>query len=461
MPFVVFPVRKKAVEFYDESSVIATPDVDDALYGQDAARVINSPSYTDNGDGTVTDNVTGLMWQQDMGDKMTHDEAVLALQSFNLAGYDDWRMPTIKELYSLILFTGRVFGESADTYFIDTDYFNQPLGDTDAGEREIDAQTWSSTYYTSLTMASDTTIFGVNFIDGRIKGYPKYLKSTGEANAMYFRFVRGNPDYGKNAFYDNGDGTVTDSATNLMWQQADDGVARDWIEAISYCESLTLAGYDDWHLPTAKELQSIVDYTRSPDATNSAAIDPIFSTTSITDAEGNPGHYPYFWSTSPHKDGVNPYSTAVYVAFGEAKGQMNGVLMDVHGAGAQRSDPKTGDADDYPAYFGPQGDVQRVYNHCRCVRLNGELTSGLEEQSNEATSISLFPNPAHTFVRVIFPDQAAQKTVQVYNVYGQEILTQTVDAADVTVDVSSYEPGVYYFVLNYGEDRQVKNIIKY
>jgi hypothetical protein len=42
--------------------------------------------------------------------------------------------------------------------------------------------------------------------------------------------------------------------------------------------------------------------------------------------------------------------------------------MDVHGAGAQRSDPKTGDASDYPQGHGPQGDVIRINNYVRCVR---------------------------------------------------------------------------------------------
>jgi hypothetical protein len=42
--------------------------------------------------------------------------------------------------------------------------------------------------------------------------------------------------------------------------------------------------------------------------------------------------------------------------------------MDVHGAGAQRSDPKNGDPGDYPYGHGPQGDVVRIYNYVRCVR---------------------------------------------------------------------------------------------
>ena len=43
-------------------------------------------------------------------------------------------------------------------------------------------------------------------------------------------------------------------------------------------------------------------------------------------------------------------------------------LLNVHGAGAQRSDPKSGSASDYPQGHGPQGDVVRVENYVRCVR---------------------------------------------------------------------------------------------
>src|SRR6185503_10559694 len=91
----------------------------------------------------------------------------------------------------------------------------------------------------------------------------------------------GNPDYGINNFVNNGDGTVSDLATGLMWQQVDDGTDRDWKTALEYAEGLTLAGYTDWRLPDAKELQSIVDYTRCPDVTASAAIDPLFTLSTL------------------------------------------------------------------------------------------------------------------------------------------------------------------------------------
>jgi len=304
-----------------------------------------------------------------MGTKISFDEATVKATASTLGNYTDWRVPTIKELYSLILFTGSVQGESAMTLFIDTQYFNQPLGNTSIGEREIDAQTWSSTQYVGYTMNGDETVFGVNFIDGRIKGYPKYNPSNlSEAKTLYFRMVRENNSYGINNFIDNNNGTVTDNATRLMWQKVDDATARDWETALSYAENLNLEGYSDWRLPNAKELQSLVDYTRSSQTTNSPAINPIFDTTSILDPNGNSGQYPYFWTSTTHLDGINPYSKAVYIAFGEAQGEMFGNLLDVHGAGSQRSNPKSGNVNDYPIYFGPQGDVQYVFNYVRCVR---------------------------------------------------------------------------------------------
>ena len=368
---IAYPiVDTGVVTFYSDKQIISAPNIGEPFYGQDATYVGNTPTYTDNGDGTVTDNVTGLMWQQDMGKKMTYADAMKYAEKCTLGGYDDWRVPTIKELYSLIQFTGECGGEVAgDELFIDTDYFKQPIGNTSIGEREIDAQTWSSTIYVGTTMNKAKTVFGVNFIDGRIKGYGYYKAKTVEENTAYFRLVRGNEEYGKNNFVDNGDGTITDLATGLMWQQSDSGRGMDWENALSYAETLNLAGYDDWRLPNVKELQSIVDYTRSPSTTNSAAIDPLFKVSTVEDINGNT-NYPYFWSGTTHMTGkgTNKYTSAAYVAFGYAQGIMNDKLMDVHGAGCQRSDPKSGNTADYPKSHGPQGDIQNVFNYVRCVR---------------------------------------------------------------------------------------------
>ncbi|MBN1657306.1 MAG: DUF1566 domain-containing protein [Anaerolineae bacterium] len=383
--------------YSDAGLEIACPAEGQAFYGQDAQHTGNAPSYTDNGDGTVTDNVTGLMWQQspdmdgdgdiDTADKMTFDEAVAAADDLGLAGYDDWRLPTIKELYSLILFSGTDPSGCATAAscpdivpFLDTDYFEFAYGDTDAGERLIDAQYWSSTEYVGTTMNGVATAFGVNFADGRIKGYPSEPAGPpGHEFTMtaFVRYVRGNAEYGINDFVDNGDGTITDQATGLMWAQDDSGTGLNWEEALAWVAQKNAEGYlgyDDWRLPDAKELQSIVGYTRAPAVTSSAAIEPIFNTTPIID-EGGETNWAFYWTSTTHANWTAvPGPFGVYVAFGEALGWMQPptggdyMLLDVHGAGAQRSDPKSGDPANWPYGNGPQGDVVRIYNFVRLVR---------------------------------------------------------------------------------------------
>lgn len=353
--------------FYNDTAVIKEPQVKDPFWGQDANYQINTPSYSNNNNGTISDNVTGLMWQKVMDKKISYKEALSYAYKSKIGGYNDWRIPSIKELYSLIIFTGKVRGQKAIKPFIDTQYFDQPLGNKQKGEREIDAQTWSSTEYVGRTMRNDETVFGVNFVDGRIKGYPKYNPRTGKPNKMYFRLVRGNTQYAINQFIDNRDGTVTDLATGLMWQKKDSSIGMNWKDALSYAKNLSVGYFNDWRLPNAKELQSIVDYSRSLQTTGTAAINPVFDMTKIKDPNGAK-QFPYFWTSTTHQDGRNPYSSAVYIAFGAAQGKMRGNLMDVHGAGSQRSDPKSGNESDYPRNFGPQGDIRYVFNFVRCVR---------------------------------------------------------------------------------------------
>jgi len=457
-----YPIVETGVhEFYSNLAIIAAPLAGESFYGQDATYQGNEPSYTDNGDGTITDNVTGLIWQKDMGSKISYANAFIKADTMTLGGYTDWRVPTIKELYSLILFTGMVNGLTPITPFIDVNYFTQPYGNTDIGERLIDAQTWSSTQYVGLTMNNDQTVFGVNFVDGRIKGYPKYTPGSGSSspNSMYFRMVRGDTSYGNNSFVDNGDGTITDNATGLMWQQTDDGTSRDWEDALAYAENLTLANYSDWRLPNAKELQSIVDYTRCPDITNSPAINPMFTTTTINDPDGNAGQYPYFWTGTSHLESSNPYSQGVYIAFGEAQGKMNNVLMDVHGAGAQRSDPKSGNAADYPIYAGPQGDVRYVYNYARCVR-NLPNGTAVNEQSN-ANRISIFPNPIKDICVIDLNKEYSIVRVEVFNAQGVKLKDLIVNNTNrFEMNVSDLPKGLFIVNVSFDNCISTQKIVK-
>ncbi|USD67781.1 DUF1566 domain-containing protein [Vibrio sp. SCSIO 43136] len=358
------------------------PTKGEQTYGQDAQYQGFQPSYYNNLDGTITDNVTGLMWRNstdtngdgviNVHDKMTYEQALAYVASLKTSGYSDWRLPTIKELYSLILFDGQdPSGVKEGSYnltpFIHIDYFDFNSGDMEAGERLIDSQYATSTKYVSTTMKGDETMFGVNFIDGRIKGYG-LTSPRGDEKTFYVMPVRGNTDYGINKFVANSNDTITDHATGLTWQQSDSAKAMDFPTALAFCENLTLAGSDAWRLPNVKELQSIVDYSRSPDTTDSAAIDPLFNATAITNEAGNKD-YANYWSSTTHLNTQNAKAGA-YVSFGRSMGKMKGTWLDVHGAGAQRSDDKVGDASRYPDGKGPQGDSIRIDNMVRCVTDN-------------------------------------------------------------------------------------------
>ncbi len=390
-------VSTNQTKFYDNTTEISAPTTGSAFYGQNAMYSGNASNYVKNGDGTVTDMVTGLMWQQteditgdgaiNFYDKLTYSEALAGAATCKTGGHTDWRLPTIKELYSLGMFYGNEPGpgESTCVKYINENYFSVGYGDVNAlshgglaNERVIDGQIATSTKYVSTTYGQLEAMFAFNFIDGRIKGYPTtyIVPEDGQTKHFYVLYVRGNTSYGTNQFVNNGNGTISDNATGLMWMQNDNGTGLTWENALSYAENLTFSGYSDWRLPNTKELQSIVDYTRSPATTNSAAINPLFSCTQITN-EGGAADYPWYWSNTTFSTGTPTNGTsAIYVCFGRAMGYYSGLgWTDVHGAGSQRSDPKinnfTGYTQNGNGYYNanaPQGDAVRILNYVRLVR---------------------------------------------------------------------------------------------
>ena len=79
-------------------------------------------------------------------------------------------------------------------------------------------------------------------------------------------YQMGYPIGGGQRFIDNGDGTVIDTATGLMWikdpQAAGLGMTMYWYDAVNACENLIYAGHDDWRTPNINELMSMVDHSR-------------------------------------------------------------------------------------------------------------------------------------------------------------------------------------------------------
>ena len=353
---------------YDESGNVVDC-ASGACVGQDGLYK-GCPSegrFLDNGDGTVTDNCTGLMWQKDTG----NDGAVLGwcsalsyCENLEFAGHDDWRLPNVRELHSIVDY-GRRVGPSIDPVFdaVSSGFWSSTSvvhtsGDArivffDGGGVGLNIKSFGQQYVRAVrsgalttsrpdcqfdlaktqadlaaaqaelaSMQAELTVALEELDTARAErdeclngSCPplRMLPDTGQTNCFELRGQFGEDVvvipctsdtcagqdgryatgcFPEGRFVDNGDGTVTDNCTGLMWQQdtADsngDGEAdtRSWCDAMAYCENLEFAGHDDWRLPNVRELQSIVDYGRS-----GPSVDPVFTSVAST-----------HWSSTSHE----------------------------------------------------------------------------------------------------------------------------------------------------------------
>ena len=222
-------------------------------FGEDAGYSIYTPFFINNGDGTVTDTVTGLMWQKNDGGEMTIQNAQLYCNTLTLGGYTNWRLPNAYEGYSIVN-----LGHLNPA--LDTNYFTKN-----------NAEYW----WTSDRQVGDTSFIWVTNAGGGVGNHPMTETiSAGGVKSFHVRAVRNitTPPVIPSHFTDNGDGTVTDNLTSLTWQKVLVQDTITWEQALNYANTLTLAGHTDWRLPNIKELQSISDLT----VTN-PAINPIFT----------------------------------------------------------------------------------------------------------------------------------------------------------------------------------------
>lgn len=212
-------------------------------FGEDADFTINEPYIILNGDGTATDTVTGLMWQILDGGEMTFENAITFCDTLTLGGYTGWRLPDAHEAFS-ILNLQRANPALDPSVFVSTS-----------------AEYW----WTSDRQLNDTNKIWVTNSGGGIGNHQKSETiSAGGVKQFHVRAVRdiSAPSLISAHFIDNGDGTITDQLTDLIWEQLPYADTLTWEQALVFADSLNLSGHSDWRLPNIKELQSLSDVSR-------------------------------------------------------------------------------------------------------------------------------------------------------------------------------------------------------
>jgi hypothetical protein len=198
----------------------------------------NAMSYHDNGDGTVTDEVTHLMWQgaPPVG-SYAQDGAASYCSVLALAGHCDWRLPTEVELLT--------------------------LADHETSTPAIDVDAFPATPQ-SVTLWSSSPRVGAAPPAGRyvyfMGGSPYYADPSTLLDVLC---VRGQPPNDAGALvpparYQVTSSVVRDVATGLSWQAGFAPSALTYADARSYCANLNLASLT-WRLPTMKELWTLID----------------------------------------------------------------------------------------------------------------------------------------------------------------------------------------------------------
>ena len=209
-------------------------------FGEDSDFNINVPYFNLNGNGTITDTITGLMWQQTDGGEMTIENATAYCDTLNLAGFNNWRLPTALEAFSIL----------------NLQYANPALNTA------VFTNSLAEYWWTSNRQANDNSKVWATNAGGGIGNHPKSETiSAGGNKKFHVRAVRdiNLPEIIPSRFTDNNNGTITDNLTNLVWQKSPTSDSLTWEQALMYADTLTIAGLNQWRLPNIKELQSIND----------------------------------------------------------------------------------------------------------------------------------------------------------------------------------------------------------
>jgi hypothetical protein len=270
---------------YNNTVEITCPAPGQPFYGQDAQYTTNAHQYTKlDANGTalpdsasswamVRDNLTSLIWEIKTDDSSIHDkdttyyspDAQQLIDELNGAvfgGFNDWRLPEVKELSYLV-------DMSKTNPAVNGDYFPNLI-----------------LYYWSAN--PDPTGTGADFCNYYVQvqtGYVYNYCHPGTPGGVMG--VHGDSSDVASNFIDNKNGTVSDTTTGLMWQQGSSAQAMSWQQSLAYCEDMAFAGYTDWRLPNVHELQSIVDNTRYNPSINTGYFPSTVSTYYYTSTTKN------------------------------------------------------------------------------------------------------------------------------------------------------------------------------
>lgn len=203
----------------------------------------------DNGDDTVTDRVTGLMWQRTATITFyNRAQAQIRCQGLRAAGHDDWRVPSTIELVSIV----------------DYDRFKSSIDAKAFPDSPLDVRNDRA----PLGLFGTTTVAGtplagwlVNFSFGEIS-----LDTTAGDRGVYIRCVRGPrapaSDTSAGRYDVSVAGVARDTKTGLTWQRSTSATRIRLIEAKAYCAGGTGLPGTGWRLPTIKELMTLADFAK-------------------------------------------------------------------------------------------------------------------------------------------------------------------------------------------------------
>ena len=236
-----------------------------------------NPRFTDNSNETVTDGLTGLMWTKNANlpnSTATWQEAldyVASLNSSNYLGFNDWRLPNVNELESLVN-----SGEADTSIWLNAQGFTNVQSNLYWSSSTSDYET-SSAWFVSMYEGyvffnhKDSIYYVWPVRSGQSGPSVVSIPKTGQT-VSYATGDDGNIQAGTTwhspRFTDNGNQTVTDNLTGLMWTKNANlpNSTKTCQEALDYVASLNSTnylGFNDWRLPNVNELESFANTGKS------------------------------------------------------------------------------------------------------------------------------------------------------------------------------------------------------